>query len=265
MEENKDMNPAGEGSQDWTPPEGFEAEMFDEQHAPKFDVIKAKFDSSAAELAKEKTNVENMRKMVSAKGGLGKVEEYSSGFKPEGRISEILSDTESDQGKALAKMLTDFDAVAHKSGLSLTQANDIKGEMFKLLDNVNVISLDPESRKTALAAAQKEVLGDNASAAIKTNADFVRSWNVLSDKEKEMLTLAAEQGNPHIVSVIDKIRVMFGKGKSSDIPASANNDGLASDVALWDEYANPSTSPARKQEILTQRKAAGRPVKFAHM
>ena len=252
------VDPDNKGN-DWTPPEGFDAEMFDENHALKPDSVKAKFDAHAAEKANLEKQVADMRKKVSNKDALATAEEYSKGYKNE----EFTKFAEGEDEKAafLKETLGNVDKIAKENGLSFAQANAVKEGLFGLMKDLGVV--DTRTAEEAAAAQlelQKGILGDDAEKIVKENTDWVKNYGLFSDKEKEMLVLAAEQGNPLINSVLHKFKALFGKSSSADIPPSniANNDGLPTDTVLAQEYVNPNTSDARKMEILQQRAAAGR-------
>lgn len=251
--------PAGNNDGDWTPPEGFDAEMFDENHALKPDSIKAKFDAHAAEKASLEKQVADMRKKVSNKDALATAEEYGKGYKNE----EFTKFTEGEDEKAafLKETLGNVDKIAHDAGLSLAQANAVKDGLFALMKDLGVVDTRTESEAAAAQLElQKGILGDDAAKIVKENTDWVKNYGLFSDKEKDMLVLAAEQGNPLINSVLHKFKALFGKSSSADIPPSniANNDGLPTDAVLAQEYINPATTDARKMEILKQRADAGR-------
>jgi hypothetical protein len=256
-------NDGGNGG-DWTPPEGFDPDDFDaETHAPVLGKIKSKRDAIIAERDEYKKKSEELRKVVSTKDGPGSVEEYSKNFKPDDKYAPILNDAENDKGKFLSATLSDFDKIAHEKKLTIEQANAIKSEMFKLLENTGAIDVrTDEEKQKFIAEKQKEVLGDKAQEIVERNLGFVKDYNVFSDDEKNLLSLAIKEGNPLIVSVVDKIRVLFGRGDSSDIPAKTNADGLPPDAELKAKYNDPKTTPEERHEIIKRRFDAGRTGKF---
>jgi hypothetical protein len=193
---------------------------------------------------------------MSNKNGLGTTEEYAAGFKPDEKYQSVLSDSDGDVGKFVNGTLYNFDKIAHANGLTLAQANAIKPELFKMLEDIGVVDTrTPEEKSAAILTVQKQVLGDQAEEIVKRNVEFIKDYGVFSAKEKEMLTAAATQGNPYIVSVIDKIRILFGKGNSSDIPASSPATGLPSDDKWLEEYSK--ATPAEKVRMAEERNKLG--------
>ena len=240
---------AGDG---WQVPDGLTADMFDENHNLKLEAVQ--------DLMKSKTDFEkqagDLRKKVSTNATPKDVTEYAAAFKVDEKYQPYIGDDAGARGEFINATLENLDKIALEQGLTINQANALKAATFGLLEDTGMIPRGPEF----MQAKQKEILGDNAEEIIKTNVQFVKDYGVFSPAEKEMLTLAAEQGNPLIVSVLDKVRVLFGKGKSADIPASTNSDGLEPDSILWEKYQK--ASDAEKMDIVQKRAAAGRPAKF---
>lgn len=244
---------------DWVAPEGFDADMFDENHALKPDTVKARFDADAAKHANLEKQVADLRRKVSNKDALGSEEEYAKGYNNEDFKKHIATDDE--KGRFLQATVGNIDKIAKENGLSLAQANAVKDGLFALMQDLGVIDDgDSEERAAAIADVQKSVLGDRAQEIIKENVDWIKEYGLFSDKEKQMLDVAARKGNPLINSVLYKFRALFNKTSSADIPVNdgINDDGLPSDVQLAAEFANPATSDARRVEIVQSRIKAGR-------
>ena len=259
VDENNNGNPPADNNNggDWTPPEGFDADMFDENHALKPDAVKARFDADAAKQASLEKQVGDMRRKVSNKDALSSEEEYSKGYTNED--FKKIAGEESDRGKFLTETLGNLDKIAKENGLSLAQANAIKEGLYGLMQDLRVIdNRTAEEKATAIADLQKSVLGDKAAEIVKANTEWIKDYGLFSDSEKEMLDLACREGNPLINSVIHKMHGLFGKSSSADIPIKegVNNDGLPSDTQLAAEYQ--TASPERRVEIIQQRAAAGR-------
>lgn len=245
------------GGDNWTPPEGFDAEMFDENHALKPESVKARFDADAAKHANLEKQVGDLRRKVSNKDALGTEEEYNKGYSNED--FKTVAAEESDRGKFLAATLGNMDKIAKENGLSLSQANAVKDGLFGLMKDLGVVDTRTAEEKAAdIAEKQKTVLGDKATEIVKANTDWIKEYGLFSDPEKEMLDLACREGNPLINSVINKFRGLFNRTSSADIPVKdgVNNDGLPTDAALAEEYQ--TASQERRIEIIKQRAAAGR-------
>lgn len=245
------------GADNWTPPEGFDAEMFDENHALKPESVKARFDSDAAKTASLEKQVGDLRRKVSNKNALETEDEYNKGYSNE--EFKTFAAEENDRGQFLSATLGNLDKIAKENGLSLSQANAVKDGLYGLMKDLRIVDTRTAEEKTAeIAERQKSVLGDKAAEIVKANTDWVKEYGLFSDPEKEMLDLACREGNPLINSVINKFRGLFNKTSSSDIPVKdgINNDGLPTDAVLAEEYQ--SASQERRIEIIKQRVAAGR-------
>ena len=247
--------PAGDDT--WQVPDGFTADMFDENHLLVPDVVRTQMDALRTDAAKFKKQAEDMRRKVSAKDALGTVEEYANGYKNDDFAK--FANSETDAGEFLRQTLGNVDKIAKDNGLSLAQANAVKDGLYLLMQDMGVVDLrSPEESAAAQLELQQSILGDNASEIVKSNTDWIKEYGLFSDKEKEMLVLACEKGNPLINSVMHKFYVLHGKSDSRDIPVNnaANNDGLPPDSTLAAEYV--AATPARRAEILQSRAAAGR-------
>lgn len=267
MDDDKNLNnpPAGNdgngnppaGNGDWVAPEGFDAEMFDENHALKTESVKARFDADAAKVASLEKQVGDLRRKVSNKDALSSEDEYSKGYTNED-FKKIAAE-DSDRGKFLTGTLANLDKIAKENGLSLAQTNAIKDGLFGLAQDLRIIdNRTDEEKAAAIADLQKSVLGDNAAELVKSNTEWIKEYGLFSDAEKEMLDLACREGNPLINSVIHKFHGLFGKTSSADIPVKEgiNQDGLPTDAQLATEYQ--TASPERRIEIIKMRAAAGR-------
>jgi hypothetical protein len=260
IDESAVGNADGGGADNWQVPDGFDAGDFDENHALIPEKVKERHDKVIAERDNYKKQSEDMRKKMSVKDGLGTPEEYGKGFTADEKFVPALS---GENGEFITATLANLDKIAHERKFSLDDTNAIKAPLLSMLEEIGIITTDDNKAKHL--AAQKEILGDNADEIIKRNVEFMTDFDVASDAEKKMLTTAMQIGTPYIVSFIDKVRVLLGQGKSSDIPASTNSDGLPPDETLLSEYNDPKTTDERKMEIIKKRAEAGRPTKFAHL
>lgn len=243
----------------WSVPDGFDEGMFDENHALKIDAVKARFESDAATKASLEKQVVDLRRKVSNKDALASEEEYAKGYNNENFNKYITADNE--KGKFLQATVGNIDKIAKENGLSLSQTNAIKDGLYALMKDLLVIDeRTDEERISAIEGLQKEVLGDKAPEIVKSNVEWIKNYGLFSDPEKEMLELAAKEGNPLINSVLHKFHALFDKTSSQDIPVNEgiNNDGLPSDSALAEEYVDPKTTQDRKIEIINMRIKAGR-------
>lgn len=236
-----------------TPPadtEAQEQEKVEETAAPDLDKLAKERDSY-------KKQAEDLRKKLSTNGALKSPEEYSAAYKPDEKYSPFLSEKESDRGKFIQEVLSGLNVLAKDNGLNANQANSIKNEFLGLLEDVGVIDTQsPEERQKEILTRQEEILGENAAALVKQNVDFVENFNIFTANEKAMLKLAATEGNPHIVSVLDKIRMLVGKTSTSDIPVNTSSDGLPSDERWLETYQNATDS--EKLRLIKMRAEAGR-------
>lgn len=238
-------------------PDGFDADMFDDNHVLKTDAVKAKFDELNAAAGNYKKQAEDMRRKMSNKDALQDEAEYAKGYTSD--WVKNYAGKDDDAGKFLTATLGNVDKIAKENGLSLSQANAVKDGLYGLMKDLGVIDeRTDEERSAAIAKLQSEVLGEKAAEIVKDNTEWIKGYGLFSDAEKDMLNLACTQGNPLINSVVHKFKVLFNRGSSADIPVrdGVNQDGLPPDSVLAEEYKTANQD--RRTEIIQQRIAAGR-------
>ena len=114
--------PADNGN--WTVPEGFDAEMFDENHALKQDAVKAHFDKLRAESDNYKKQSEDMRRKLSNKDALASEEEYAKGYK-----NDDLGDPLINAYHAIALKLATKEEIEKIKAMAF-KVNDVMKEFF---------------------------------------------------------------------------------------------------------------------------------------
>lgn len=247
-------------NQDFTPPEGMEAELY-EQGALSADKVKSRIDALKAEAETAKTNEANMRKKLSTKGTVpDKAEDYGDGYEPEEAYKAIYANEEYKEG--LAANLKAIDELAFKNGMTKDQCKAVKDAFNKLIVENGIVE-DEESfkaRQQEYITNEMAKLGDNATEVIKRNVSFVQNDNRFNEEEKEFLMQMMDTGGAIAVTIVNKMRLGHGGEYAGDniIPASGSSGGLPSDTELAREYYAKDTSASRRAEIMTKRIEAGR-------
>lgn len=246
--------------QQFTPPEGMEAELYD-NGALSADKVKERINSLKSEVETAKTNEANMRKKLSTKGTVpSKVEEYSDGYEPADEYKKIYEQEEYKEG--IEKNLKAIDQLAFENGMTKDQCNAIKNAFNQLLVSNGIVE-DPETvkaRNEEYVRTEKEKLGANADKIIETNVRFVENDNRFNEEEKRLIIDFMDTRGAAAVNIINKMRIGHGGEFAGDniIPAAGASGGLASDTELAREYYAKDTSQSRRQEIIMKRLEAGR-------
>lgn len=245
--------------QEFTPPEGMEAELYD-KGALSADKVKSRIETLKAEVESAKTNENNMRKKLSTKGQVpDKVEDYGE-YVPDEVYKQYYENEDYKEG--LAANLKAIDKLAFDNGMTKDQCKAIKDAFNKLIvengiveDKATIDARNEEYIKTEMAK-----LGSNAAEVITKNVEFVKNDNRFNENEKEFLLDMMDGGGAIAVTIVNKMRLGHGGEYAGDniIPASGSSGGVPSDTELAREYYNPQTSQIRRAEIIKQRLEAGR-------
>ena len=249
-----------EQEQDFTPPEGMDAELYD-NGALSADKVRERMDALKAEAEAAKTNEANMRKKLSTKGVVpSKLEEYSDGYEPAEEYKQFYENEEYKDG--IAENLKAIDKLAFDNGMTKDQCKAIKDAFNQLLVSNGIVE-DPEavkSRNEEYVRTEKEKLGANADKIIEANVRFVENDNRFNENEKQLLIEFMDTRGAAAVNIVNKMRLGHGGEYAGDniIPAQGASGGLPSDTELAREYYAKDTSASRRQEIIMQRLKSGR-------
>lgn len=259
IENDAKVDGAETQEQDFTPPEGMEAELY-EKGALSADKVKSRIDALKSEVETAKTNELNMRKKLSTKGTVPeKVEDYGE-YTPDEAYKEYYENEDYKEG--LEANLKAIDKLAFENGMTKDQCKAIKDAFNKLIVENGIVEdkATIEARNQEYIKQEMEKLGANAVEVITKNVEFVKNDNRFNENEKEFLLDMMDTGGAVAVNIVNKMRLGHGGEFAGDniIPASSASGGIPSDTELAREFYNKKTSPSRRFEIMQQRIAAGR-------
>lgn len=249
----------GADTQDFTPPEGMEAELYD-NGILSADKVKERIAALKADVESAKTNENNMRKKLSTKGTVpDKVEDYGE-YTPDEAYKEFYENE--DYKESLEANLKAIDKLAFENGMTKDQCKAVKDAFNKLIVENGLVEdkATIEARNQEYVKAEMEKLGSNAVEVITKNVEFVKNDNRFNENEKEFLLNMMDTGGAIAVTIVNKMRLGHGGEFAGDniIPAQGSSGGLPSDTELAREYYNKQTTDARRFEIIQQRLSAGR-------
>ena len=244
----------------FTPPEGMEAELYD-NGALSAEKVKSRIDALKAEAETARTNEGNMRKKLSTKGTVPeKVEDYADGYAPAEEYKQFYENDDYKEG--IEANLKAIDKLAFENGMTKDQCKAVKDAFNKLIVENGIVedAATFEARQQEYIKTEMSKLGANAVEVIKRNVDFVSNDNRFNEAEKELLLDFMDTKGAAAVNIVNKMRLGHGGEYAGDniIPASGASGGLSSDTELAREYYAKDTSPSRRQEIMMQRIEAGR-------
>lgn len=245
--------------QQFTPPEGMEAELYD-NGALSADKVKERIDTLKSEVETAKTNEANMRKKLSTKGTVPDKEEDYAEYEPSEEYKAFYENEAYKEG--IAANLKAIDKLAFENGMTKDQCKAIKDAFNKLMVDNGLVE-DPETQKARneeFVRTEKEKLGADADRIIKANVTFVKNDSRFNEEERNLLIEFMDTRGASAVNIINKMRLDFGGEYAGDniIPASGASGGLPSDTELAREYYAKDTTQARRFEIMQKRIEAGR-------
>lgn len=259
IENDATVDGADTQEQEFTPPEGMEAELYEDGNLSA-NKVKERIVSLKSEVETAKTNENNMRKKLSTKGTVpDKLEDYGE-YTPNEEYKEFYENE--DYKESLEANLKAIDKLAFENGMTKDQCKAVKDAFNQLIVENGLV----EDKATIDARNQEYVknemakLGSNAVEVITRNVEFVKNDNRFNENEKEFLLDMMDSGGAIAVNIVNKMRLGHGGEFAGDniIPASGSSGGIPSDTDLAREYYNRETSSARRAEIIKQRIEAGR-------
>lgn len=259
IENDATVDGADTQKQEFTPPEGMEAELY-EKGALSADKVKERIEALKSEVQSAKTNEANMRKKLSTKGTVPeKVEDYGE-YTPDEAYKEYYENE--DYKESLEANLKAIDKLAFENGMTKDQCKAVKDAFNQLIVENGLVEdkATIEARNQEYIKAEMEKLGKDAVQVITKNVEFVKNDNRFNENEKEFLLNMMDTGGAVAVTIVNKMRLGHGGEFAGDniIPASGSSGGIPSDTDLAREYYNRETSSARRAEIIKQRIEAGR-------
>lgn len=259
IENDAQIDGADTQEQEFTPPEGMEAELYD-KGALSADKVKTRIDALKAEVESAKTNEANMRKKLSTKGTVPeKIEDYAE-YTPDEAYKEYYENDDYKEG--LEANLKAIDKLAYENGMTKDQCKAVKDAFNKLIVENGIVEdkATIEARNQEYIKTEMEKLGKDAVTVITKNVEFVKNDNRFNENEKEFLLNMMDTGGAVAVTIVNKMRLGHGGEFAGDniIPASGSSGGVPSDTELAREYYDSKTSTERRAEIIKMRLEAGR-------
>lgn len=256
---DNDAQVDGAQEQQFTPPEGMEAELYD-NGALSADKVKSRIEALKSEVESAKTNEANMRKKLSTKGTVpDKIEDYGD-YTPDEAYKQFYENEDYKEG--LEANLKAIDKLAYENGMTKDQCKAVKDAFNKLIVENGIVEdkATIDARNEEYVKTEMEKLGANAVEVITKNVEFVNNDNRFNENEKEFLLNMMDTGGAVAVTIVNKMRLGHGGEFAGDniIPAAGSSGGIPSDTELAREYYNKETTVARRAEIMQQRIDAGR-------
>ena len=205
-------------------PEGFDEEIFDtESMSLKQDKVKERLEMSKAEIAKWEKQAKDMRRKLSK--GIETPEDvkaYKENYTAPLEFDAFVADQDSEVGKFLNTTLDNIDKLALENGLTTQQANALKDNALKLMQDVHIIQQpeEIEKSKAKVEKAMKESLGDDFKVVMDENKEFVANYGIFDDSERKMLAEGIKN-SPVVNTLLTKIRTLFDKS-GTKIPVRSN-------------------------------------------
>lgn len=254
-----DAHVDGADTEEFTPPEGMEAELYD-KGILSADKVKERIENLKAEVETAKTNENNMRKKLSTKGTVpDKLEDYAD-YTPDEAYKDYYENEDYKEG--LEANLKAINELAYKTGMTKDQCKAVKDAFNKLIVENGIVEdkATIEARNEEYVKTELEKLGKDAVQVIGKNVEFIKNDNRFNENEKEFLLNMMDTGGAIAVTIVNKMRLGHGGEFAGDniIPASGSSGGIPSDTELAREYYNKQTSNTRRAEIIQQRIEAGR-------
>lgn len=259
IENDAQIDGADIKEQEFTPPEGMEAELY-EKGTLSADKVKSRIEALKSEVESAKTNEANMRKKLSTKGTVpDKLEDYAD-YTPDEAYKQYYDNEDYKEG--LEANLKAIDKLAFDNGMTKDQCKAVKDAFNKLIVENGIVQDEAtiKAQNEEYVKTEMEKLGKDAVQVITKNVEFVKNDNRFNENEKEFLLNMMDTGGAIAVTIVNKMRLGHGGEFAGDniIPAMGSSGGIPSDTELAREYYSKETSTERRAEIIQQRLEAGR-------
>lgn len=234
-------------------PEGFDDTLYDiETKSLRLDKVKERFDSDRKEIENYKKQALDMRRKLSKGVEIpDSVEKYE--YTPDEKYDKYLLDEESVEGKHIKEVMEELSKFSHDNGLTLDASKNLKAFALKYMEDVQILDTrDEEQIKQAQkqnVERQREILGANAGDIIKDNVEFYKDRGFFNNEERKWI-MAQLSNSGHANNIFRKVREYMNTGVSYDIPQSNSESSNVDD--LRNEYINPNTSDARREQIISK-------------
>lgn len=240
----------------------FDERLFDkETGAFNKDGAKAFFDEKKAETEKYEKRIADMRKLVSTKDEVvkDKAEYFQDFAPPEKYMKYFVPETPEETKEIMTGMQDKLAGIYHDLALSKGQSLGVSNAILEVMEEMGVLDTRTDAEKYAddqkFIEAEKKKLGANAEEIITESKIFIHNAPFTAKVKNYMLDMINTQG-ADFVDVVNQMKSSFGNA-TGGVPGSVSSlQGLPSDAELAEEYKTASN--ARKDEILVQRRQAGR-------
>jgi hypothetical protein len=234
-------------------PEGFDDTLYDvDTKSLRIDEVKKRFDADKKEIENYKKQALDMRRKLSKGADIpDSVDKYE--YTPDAKYDKYLLDEESIEGKHIKEVMDSLSQFSHDNGLTLEASKNLKEFALKYMENVQILDTrDEEQIKQAQKQnieRQREILGANAGDIIKDNVEFFKDRGFFNNEERKWI-MAQLSNSGHANNIFRKVREYMNTGVSYDIPQTNNEISNIED--LRNEYINPNTSDARREQIISK-------------
>ena len=238
--------------------DGLPADLFDENGLKQEAALTALKEAMKEKQKKDK-QILDLRRVISKGVDVPKdPAQYDSAYKPAPEYEHYYKDETGPIGQFVQSAMGRINEVAYSKAMNKDQAAAVKDLFNEMMTSVHVFDDASEEAQLQKEAYQEKVLGANAKHIIAGNKKTLLNYNGFDDQEKKALSVLMDK-DPVVVGALDKLR-QLAFGTRGGIPAReyTASSGLADDHTLAAEYANPSTTNKRREEIINQRVAAGR-------
>jgi hypothetical protein len=238
-------------------PEGFDDVLYDtETKSLRMDKVKERFDNDKKEIENYKKQALDMRRKLSKGVDVpDSVDKYE--FTPDEKYDKYVLDEESIEGNHIKGVMEQLSKFSHENGLTLDASKKLKELALKYMEDVQILDVrtekEIEEAKKENVAKQKEILGANAGDIIKDNVEFYKDRGFFNREERQWI-MSQLSSSGYANNIFRKVREYMNTGVSYDIPQTSTTDNVE---ALREEYINPNTSDARREQIIRKSIAEG--------
>ncbi len=239
----------------------FDERLYDDDGKFNRKGAKIFFDEEKVKTEKYEKRIADMRKMVSTKDEFVKdKEEYFQDFAPPERFMKYFQEDTPDETKKVMTGIQDkLASKYHDLSLNKSQSLGVSNSILEIMAEMGILDTrtdtEKEVDKQTYINDEKKKLGPNAENIITESELFVHSMPWTGKMKNFMLDMVKSQG-ADAVDVIQQLKSHYGS-ETGGVPTTISSlQNLPSDSELAEEY--PTASPARKEQIHTQRRSAGR-------
>lgn len=234
-----------------TIPDGFDDKLYDtESQTLRIDAVRERFESDTKERESLKKQVLDLRRKISKGHEVPEsVDKYD--FTPDAKYDKYTLDEESNVGQHIKGVMENISKFSFDNGLTKQQDNALKAKMLEYMESVKILDTrsdeDIERERQDAFANEARIIGDNYKDIVKNNVDFYKERGPFTpDERKYILDQLSHSG--HSNNIFRKMIEIMNTGSTYDIPTSSNVDTNVE--ALRKEYADPTTSVKRREEII---------------